>query len=75
MGRHWGEDWSEDYPHRDITEAIIRAAIRLQKALGPGILEDAYKICLAHALSGSFYCNSTKSPASRGFTRMTGAGC
>ena len=50
MGRHWGEDWSEDYPHRDITEAIIRAAIRLQKALGPGLLEDAYKICVAHAL-------------------------
>ena len=50
MGRHWGEDWGDDYPHRDITEAIIQAAIRLQKSLGPGLLEDAYKICLAHAL-------------------------
>jgi len=47
MGRHWGEDWGDDYPHRDITEAIIQAAIRLQKTLGPGILEDAYKVCLA----------------------------
>ena len=50
MGRHWGEDWGEDYPHRDITEAILLAAIRVQKALGPGLLEDAYKVCLAHAL-------------------------
>ena len=50
MGRHWGEDWGDDYPHRDITEAIIQAAIRLQKSLGPGLLEDAYKVCLAHAL-------------------------
>jgi len=50
MGRHWGEDWGEDYPHRDVTEAIILAAIRVQKTLGPGLLEDAYKVCLAHAL-------------------------
>jgi GxxExxY protein len=50
MGRHWGEDWGEDFPHRDATEAIILAAIRVQKALGPGLLEDACKICLAHAL-------------------------
>ena len=42
--------WGEDYPHRDITEAILLAAIRVQKALGPGLLEDAYKVCLAHAL-------------------------
>ena len=50
MGRHWGEDWGEDYPHRDITEAILLAAIRVQKALGPGLLEDAYKVCLAKAI-------------------------
>ena len=50
MRQHWGEDLREEYPHKDITEAIIGAAIRLQKALGPGLLEDAYKICLAHAL-------------------------
>ncbi len=34
----------------DVTEAILGAAIRVQKALGPGLLEDAYKVCLAHAL-------------------------
>ena len=50
MRQHWGEDSREDYPHKDITEAIIGAASRLQKALGPGLLEDAYKVCLAHAL-------------------------
>ena len=50
MGRHWGEDWGDNYPHRDITEAIILAAIRVQKVLGPGLLENAYKACLAHEL-------------------------
>ena len=50
MRQHGGEDSREDYPHKDITEAIIGAASRLQKALGPGLLEDAYKVCLAHAL-------------------------
>ena len=56
MGRHWGEDWGDDYPHRDITEAIIQAAIRLQKSLGPGLLEDAYKVCLAHARACQKFC-------------------
>jgi GxxExxY protein len=50
MGWHCGEDWGDDYPHRDISEAIIQAAIRVQKALGPGLLENAYKVCLAHRL-------------------------
>ena len=50
MGRHWGEDWGDQYPHRDVTEAIILAAIKVQKALGPGLLENAYKVCLAHEL-------------------------
>jgi hypothetical protein len=22
MGRHWGKVWGDDYPHRDMTEAI-----------------------------------------------------
>ena len=50
MSRHWGEDWGDNYPHRDITEAIILAAIRVQIVLGPGLLENAYKACLAHEL-------------------------
>ena len=50
MGRHWGEDWGDEYPHREVTEAIILSAIRVQKAVGPGLLEKAYKACLAHDL-------------------------
>ena len=42
------------HPHysekSQITQAIIGAAIRVQSALGPGLLEDVYKLCLAHAL-------------------------
>ena len=44
MGRHWGDN----HPHRDITEAILLPAIRVQQALGPGLLEKATKACLAH---------------------------
>lgn len=50
MVRHWDETWGDDYPHREVTEAIIMAAIRIQKALGPGLLEGVYRTCLAHAL-------------------------
>ena len=50
MARFWGEHEGDDHPHREITQAIIGAAIRIQSALGPGLLEDAYKVCLAHAL-------------------------
>ena len=50
MPKHWGETWDENHPHSELTGTIIAAAIRVQKALGPGLLEDAYKACLAHAL-------------------------
>jgi len=53
MPRYWGEHSGDEYPHQGITQAIIEAAIRVQKALGPGLLEDAYKTCLTHALRGS----------------------
>ena len=43
-----GEDRGNDHPHRDRTEAIIPAALRMQQTLGPGLLEDACKVCLAH---------------------------
>ena len=33
-----------------ITEAIIGAAIRVHMALGPGLLESAYRACLEHEL-------------------------
>ena len=37
----------------DITGAIITAAMKVHSALGPGLLENAYKVCLAHELRTS----------------------
>jgi GxxExxY protein len=34
----------------DLTSAIIGAAIEVHKRLGPGLLESAYRICLAYEL-------------------------
>ena len=33
-----------------ITGEIIAAAIKVHSTLGPGLLENAYKLCLAHEL-------------------------
>jgi GxxExxY protein len=35
----------------EITELVIGAAIRIHKALGPGLLESAYEECLCYELS------------------------
>jgi len=34
----------------DLTGAIIGAAIEVHKRLGPGLLESAYRVCLAYEL-------------------------
>jgi GxxExxY protein len=34
----------------EITSAIIGAAIKVHRKLGPGLLESAYRICLAYEL-------------------------
>ena len=34
----------------DITKGIIGAAIEVHKRLGPGLLESAYRACLAYEL-------------------------
>jgi GxxExxY protein len=34
----------------DLTGAIIGAAIKVHRALGPGLLESAYQVCLAYEL-------------------------
>ena len=34
----------------DLTNAIIGAAIEVHKRLGPGLLEPAYRVCLAYEL-------------------------
>lgn len=33
---------------KELTDQIIAAAIEVHKALGPGLLESAYQLCLAH---------------------------
>jgi GxxExxY protein len=35
------------FPHKDITERVIGAAIKAHRALGPGLLESAYEEYLA----------------------------
>jgi len=40
----------EEFLHRELTESIIAAAIKVQRALGPGLMESAYEVCLAHEL-------------------------
>lgn len=39
-----------DY-EKELTRRIIGAAIEVHKALGPGLLESAYQVCLAHELA------------------------
>jgi len=34
----------------EITQAIIGAAIEVHRRLGPGLLESAYRVCLAYEL-------------------------
>ncbi len=35
---------------KDLTDKIIGAALEVHRTLGPGLLESAYAICLAHEL-------------------------
>jgi GxxExxY protein len=37
-------------PSPDLTREIIGAAIKVHRALGPGLLESAYEACLAYEL-------------------------
>lgn len=40
----------DDRPHSALTRSILESAMRVQNILGIGLLEKAYKVCLAHAL-------------------------
>lgn len=46
--RHGGH--REDLQTNKLTQAIIGAAIEVHKRLGPGLLESAYRACLAYEL-------------------------
>lgn len=41
----------EEFVDDAITKSIIGAALKVHRALGPGLLESAYQHCLAHELS------------------------
>ena len=38
------------YVHKELTGAMIGAALTVHKALGPGLLESAYEACLCYEL-------------------------
>jgi GxxExxY protein len=44
---------SDKYPHGELTDRIIGAAIKVHRALGPGLLESAYEACLADEMDRS----------------------
>jgi GxxExxY protein len=50
----------------DITQAVLRAAIEVHKALGRGLLESAYEECLCHELKlrGLIYERQVELPLS-----------
>lgn len=39
-----------DFVDDPVTRAVIGAAIAVHRVLGPGLLESAYQVCLAHEL-------------------------
>ena len=46
-----GAEGAEKIVMDGLTEKIIGAAIDVHKVLGPGLLESAYELCLAHEFS------------------------
>jgi len=50
MIHHGGTETRSKLLHEELTENVIGAAIEVHRALGPGLLESAYKECLCHEL-------------------------
>jgi len=49
-----GEEYpAEIYPHQELTESIIAAAIAVHRALGPGFVEKVYENALAIELTSA----------------------
>ena len=48
--------------HRASTEKIIGGALEVHRALGPGLLESAYRTCLVHELRSSGMAIETEVP-------------
>jgi GxxExxY protein len=48
-----GTEYTEEYPEKNLTDAIIGAAIEVHRTLGPGLLESVYEECLALELASA----------------------
>ncbi|MBZ5532034.1 MAG: GxxExxY protein [Acidobacteriia bacterium] len=44
----------------DVSHAVIKAALKVHSALGPGLLESAYEACLAHELRQAGFAVETQ---------------
>jgi GxxExxY protein len=44
------QSFAESLPENKISEMIIGCAIKVHKAIGPGLLESAYEECLAYEI-------------------------
>src|SRR5687768_147368 len=42
---------NQAYAHSELTNRILKSAYVVHAALGPGLLESSYRICLAHQLA------------------------
>ncbi len=50
------------YVHKELTAAIIGAALAVHKALGPGLLESTYEACLCYELDQQGITNQQQVP-------------
>ena len=60
--------------HEDVTEQVIASAMKVHTALGAGLLESAYDVCLFHelTLSGLHFEHHLALPVIYGTVRLDG---